>query len=200
MTRFGILLPLFSLLLASAGPAQAQSYSSDAIDTLRYMIEEEKLAGDVYRAFADLYPDLRPFQNIPRSEDMHFSTLVGQAGLAGVDVGDLTMLASGVFSNPDLQALYADLIAEGSASAFAALAVGRNIELLDIADLTAARALVPADSTLYAAYGNLMDASYNHLNAFTRWQAMVPAPVPEPASYAMMLAGLGLVGVMARRR
>jgi hypothetical protein len=28
----------------------------------------------------------------------------------------------------------------------------------------------------------------------------VAAPVPEPETYAMMLAGLGLLGFMARRR
>jgi hypothetical protein len=29
---------------------------------------------------------------------------------------------------------------------------------------------------------------------------MVTAPIPEPETYALMLAGLGLVGFMARRR
>jgi hypothetical protein len=29
---------------------------------------------------------------------------------------------------------------------------------------------------------------------------LVPAPVPEPETYAMLLAGLGLVGFAARRR
>jgi len=27
-----------------------------------------------------------------------------------------------------------------------------------------------------------------------------PAPIPEPETYAMMLAGLGLMGFVARRR
>ena len=29
---------------------------------------------------------------------------------------------------------------------------------------------------------------------------VITAPVPEPETYAMLLAGLGLVGVMSRRR
>ncbi|UCV20914.1 PEP-CTERM sorting domain-containing protein [Ferribacterium limneticum] len=45
-----------------------------------------------------------------------------------------------------------------------------------------------------------MNASYNHLNAFNTWLARTPVPaVPEPETYAMLLAGLAIVGGVARR-
>ncbi|MEW6677318.1 MAG: DUF2202 domain-containing protein [Pseudomonadota bacterium] len=202
MKPIATLATLWALGLGITGNAQALTgpviYSSEALDSLRFMIEEEKLAGDVYRAFGVLYPEVMPFKNIPKSEDTHFATLVAQAEGAGLDVSDLTSLGAATFLNPDLQTLYGQLVAKGSTSRYAALTVGRDIELLDIDDLTAAQALVPADSSLYAAYGNLRSASYKHLNAFNTWLAMTPAPVPEPETYALLLAGLGLVGVMAR--
>lgn len=188
-------------LTAHAG-AQAQSYSAEALDQLRYMIEEEKLAGDVYRAFGTLYPSIMPFRNIPKSEDTHVATLVAQANLANVDIGDLTSPPAGTFHDARLQALYGQLIGEGQGSSFAALTVGKNIELLDIDDLNRARALVPTDSSLYAAYGQLLNASNNHLRAFNNWLAMTPAPVaavPEPQGDAMLLAGLGLLALLGRR-
>ena len=201
MNAFKILISALAIYMTGTTVAQAQSYSPEAIDSLRYMIEEEKLAGDVYRSFGALYPTIMPFKNIPRSEDMHVATLVGQANAIGLDVSDLTSLAAGQFQNPTLQSLYLNLVAQGSTSSFAALTVGKNIELLDIADLTAARALIPTDSTLYASYGSLMNASYNHLNAFNTWLARTPVPaVPEPETYAMLLAGLAIVGGVARRR
>ncbi|WP_226497972.1 ferritin-like domain-containing protein [Ferribacterium limneticum] len=200
MNAFRIFISALAIYITGTAVAQAQSYSSEAIDSLRYMIEEEKLAGDVYRSFGFLYPTIMPFKNIPRSEDMHVATLVGQANAIGLDVSDLTSLAAGQFQNPALQSLYLNLVAQGSTSSFAALTVGKNIELLDIADLTAARALIPTDSPLYASYGSLMNASYNHLNAFNTWLARTPVPaVPEPETYAMLLAGLAIVGGVARR-
>ena len=201
MNAFKILISALAIYMTGTTVAQAQSYSPEAIDSLRYMIEEEKLAGDVYRSFGVLYPTIMPFKNIPRSEDMHMATLLGQANAIGLDVSDLTSLAAGQFQNPTLQSLYLNLVAQGSTSSFAALTVGKNIELLDIADLTAARALIPMDSTLYTSYGSLMNASYNHLNAFNTWLAKTPVPaVPEPETYAMLLAGLAIVGGVARRR
>jgi len=201
MNVFRTLITVAAATLATTGLAQAQTYSPDAISSLRYMIEEEKLAGNVYRVFGGLYPTIKPFQNIPKSEDTHMAALVGQAGLAGVDVSDLTSLSAGQFQNSTLQSLYGSLVAQGSTSSFAALTVGKNIELLDIQDLIAARALVPTSSSLYTVYGNLMNGSNNHLNAFNTWLAFTPQPpVPEPETYALMLAGLALVGGAARRR
>ncbi len=201
MNTFKASLLAIAISLGLNAAAEAQSYSPEAIASLRYMIEEEKLAGDVYRSFGNLYPTIRPFQNIPRSEDTHVAALLGQANAIGLDVGDLTSLAAGQYQNQALQSLFGSLVAQGSTSSFAALTVGKNIEILDIADLTAARSLVPFGSPLYAVYGNLMNASNNHLNAFNNWLAMTPAPpVPEPETYVMMLAGIGIIGAVARRR
>lgn len=201
MNSFNVSLLAIAMALGLSAVAEAQTYSPEAIERLRYMIEEEKLAGDVYRTFGALYPTIKPFQNIPKSEDTHVAALLGQARLIGLDVSDLTSLAAGQYKNQALQSLFGSLVAQGSSSSFAALTVGKNIEILDIADLTEARTFVPAGSSLYNVYGNLMNASNNHLNAFNNWLAMTsPPPVPEPETYAMLLAGIGIIGAMARRR
>ncbi len=50
---------------------------------------------------------------------------------------------------------------------------------------------------------NEFDIFYGETFSFFAWAVRdgdVAAPVPEPETYAMLLAGLGLLGVMARRR
>lgn len=191
-------------LCAATGIAHADGYSAQAIDTLRYMIEEEKLAGDLYETFSGLYPlaqypSAKPFGNIMKSEDAHVDALLTQAGQAGVEVGDLTGMPKGRFVNPNIQALHDSLLARGSGSLQAAMGVGRDIEIQDIADLDAAMAALPATSTLYATYGQLQWASNNHLNAFNRHLVMA-APVPEAETSALMLVGFSLVAGYAHRR
>lgn len=199
MNAFRTLIAVVAATLATTGVAQAQNYSPEATRTLRFMTEEEKLAGDLYEIFYAQI-GLKPFGNIMKSEDQHLSALVTQAKLAGIDVSDLTSLPKGQFQNPGLQSLYGTLLATGSKSSFAALTVGKQIEIKDIADLDAAMAGLSATSSLYATYGNLRNGSNNHLNAFNNWLAFTPAPVPEPETYALILAGLALVGGVARRR
>lgn len=195
------LMILIAAILSIPQLAQAQTYSTDALADLRFMIEEEKLAGDVYRVFGGLYPTIKPFQNIPNSETQHYNALVGQANNIGLYIGDLTSLPAGQYLSTDLQTLYGSLVAYGSTSSFAALTVGKNIELKDIDDLSLAMTRIPATSSLYTVYGNLRNASNNHLNAFNTWLAVTPPPpVPEPETYAMMIAGLGMIAGIARRR
>ena len=56
-----------------------------------------------------------------------------------------------------------------------------------------------AGSEVYAYNANAGGISADSLPANGSW-SVVAAPVPEPQTYAMLLAGLGLVGVIARRR
>ena len=61
--------------------------------------------------------------------------------------------------------LYDDLLAQGSQSAIDALEVGRYIEQTDATDLREAMDDV-AGTQLARVYGNLLDGSLNHLDAF----------------------------------
>ena len=51
---------------------------------------------------------------------------------------------------------------------------------------------IQMDDISFTSNGQMVDQNY-HIE-------MVTAPIPEPETYALMLAGLGLVGFMARRR
>ncbi|MCA9647058.1 MAG: DUF2202 domain-containing protein [Polyangiaceae bacterium] len=123
--------------------------------------EEEKLARDVYSALADGRPI---FDNISSSEQRHFDAigdLLDKYGLEDPTVG----LGAGQFSNPDLQKLYDDLVAQGSHGPDDALEVGCLIEELDIHDLDSALAAT-THSDIQSVYENLQRGSRNHLRAF----------------------------------
>lgn len=55
-------------------------------------------------------------------------------------------------------------------------------------------------STLWLRWVDLNDSGNDHLLAIDNVSLSVTAAVPEPGSYALLLAGLGAVGLMARRR
>jgi hypothetical protein len=129
------------------------------------MAEEEKLAQDLYAAFAVMYPSA-VWDNIGAAESTHLAavrTLLVRYGIADPTAG----MAAGSFSSPAASALYADLLAKGSVTEIAAFGVGRTVELDDIAKLDAARAGLTAPDVLQV-YGNLRDGSTQHLRAFSR--------------------------------
>ena len=138
--------------------------SDDVVASLRFMIEEEKLAGDLYEVFYD-QTGLTVFDKIANSEDLHMNALVKQAESYGIDVSDLLALPAGEYSDPSLQDLYSALLTAGSLSAEDALNVGVAIEQADMMDLAEAINLV-AGTKLVGVYSHLMDGSASHLAAF----------------------------------
>lgn len=133
-------------------------------DSLAYVREEEKLAHDVYVFLYEQW-GVQVFQNIAESEQTHTDTV--KSLLAAYGLADPAAdLQPGQFTNPDLQALYNQLTAQGSQSLAGALKAGAAVEEIDILDLQERLAGdLPGDIRL--AYQNLLSGSYNHLSAFT---------------------------------
>ncbi len=136
--------------------------SEEEREGILYMREEEKLARDVYLYLYDRW-GLQIFQNIARSEQRHMDmvkVLIDRYGLED------PAKERGVFTNPELQALYDELIERGNHSPEEALKVGALIEEVDIKDLK--EWLSKADNVdIIQVYENLMRGSRNHLRAFT---------------------------------
>jgi len=143
-------------------PASKNGLSDSEVSGLLYMREEEKLAHDVYAIFYSLY-ETQNFQNISQSELTHtevIKTLIDRYGLTDPASGKM-----GVFTNPDLQVLYNDLIPPGGQSFAEVLKVGVAIEEVDILDLQEYLAQTDNED-LQTVYKNLLLGSENHLRAF----------------------------------
>ena len=102
-------------------------------------------------------------KNIANSETSHTEAVRNL--LTTCNLLDPASSAIGIFTNPDLQALYKQLVAEGSQSLAAALYIGVTIEDLDIVDLQNSLAQTE-QSDIITVYQNLMRGSSNHLRAF----------------------------------
>jgi hypothetical protein len=139
------------------------SLDADEKNALMTMREEEKLAHDVY---VTLYAEwgLPIFQNISQSEQTHTEAV--RALIDRYNLSDPALNAAGVFTNPDLQALFNSLVTRGNQSLSEALKVGAAIEEIDILDLE--KYLSQTDNTdIQQVFTDLKLGSDNHLRAFT---------------------------------
>jgi len=153
----------------------ASELSPEESASLLFMREEEKLACDVYNALFAIWGQ-PTFQNIAASEQAHMDQvklLLDRYSLAD------PALEPGVFSDPELQALYNNLVAQGSVSLADALKVGAAIEEIDILDLEE-RLAQTDNADIQQVFNNLMAGSYNHLNAFVGALAAQTGEVYEP--------------------
>lgn len=140
-----------------------QSIESWEAENLIHLIEEEKLARDVYLTLAEKW-DLPVFANIAESEGRHMQavlTLLTKYDLPSPVQSD----EIGVFSNVKFQELYMMLVEKGSQSLVNALIVGATIEDMDIADIQ--EMLGKTDNEdMKILFQNLMRGSRNHMRSF----------------------------------
>jgi hypothetical protein len=136
--------------------------SAQEVADLRFLREEEKLARDVYNALTGQVAMV--FNNIAASEQRHMDSVLEL--LVRYAIPDPAAgMAAGRFADPTLQSLYTSLVASGGASSSAALAVGAEIEELDIYDIRRLRTHTTRADIL-AVYDLLELGSRNHLRTF----------------------------------
>ena len=153
-----------SALGGSAADSRTSGLSDAEVATLVWMVEEEKLAHDVYVVLGRQY-DMPIFTNIAESETRHHDAVAGLLDTYGVDDPSADT-GLGEFDDPTLQTLYDRLVAQGGQSLADAFAVGVLIEQADITDLQAAiEESTHAD--IDQVYGNLLEGSRQHLEAFS---------------------------------
>lgn len=160
-----ILLLVSMLLTGLLGYSQEQPLSKIAMDDIRYMREEEKMARDVYDSMYIRW-QLTPFKNIQQSETMHMKfmkELIEKYQLTDPVLSE----ERGSFSNKQILSLYQQLIEMGSKSAIDALKAGAQIEEIDIQDLLNKQKHT-TNETILSTYKMLLSASERHLNAFVR--------------------------------
>jgi hypothetical protein len=191
--------PAVSSYAPGAGVTGALSTAES--EGLLYMREEEKLAHDVYVTLYEKW-GLPNFQNIAQSEQTHteaVKTLIERYGLPDPAASQ----AVGVFTNPELQKLYNELVAQGSQSVADALRVGAAIEEIDILDLQ--ERLAQTDrADIQTVYQNLVRGSGNHLQAFTANLVRQTGQTYQPrylnqADYQSIVGGAGGSGGRGRR-
>lgn len=147
------------------------------INGLQFMREEEKMARDVYLTLYDQW-SLLPFKNISKSEQAHMDAILSLLNRYDLD-DPAAGKGIGEFTNPDLQKLYDDLIAQGSQSAVEALRAGALIEEVDIVDI---QRLLDEDfesEDIEFVMSNLLRGSGFHLKAFV-WNLKKYSIVYQP--------------------
>lgn len=141
---------------------QAQAAADYA--SLQYLIEEEKLAHDVYLALYQQWGS-KVFGNILESENTHQQRVEDLLiSFAVVDPRDSQL---GVFNDPELQALYDELMIKGLMSVQDAFEVGVLIEERDIADIQVQLSTTD-DPEIKLVLESLLKGSENHLAAFEK--------------------------------
>lgn len=144
---------------ASASPILTAEESED----LLFMREEEKLARDTYLRLYERW-SLTTLANIAVSEQRHMDSMLDLLEKYGLP-DPAARNPVGVFTNPTLQSLYDDLVAQGTEAPVNALLVGGVIEETDMRDIMAAMAAATRKD-IDKVYENLLCGSRNHLRAF----------------------------------
>jgi hypothetical protein len=141
---------------------ETPALSETELAVLLKMKEEEKLARDVYTVLYRKWGS-PVFSRISKAENRHMEAVI--LLLKYYDSPDTLVADTGVFADPEVQALYNELIEKGSASVEEAYRTGALIEEMDIKDLKDGLAVVENENIIRV-FENLLKGSRNHLRAF----------------------------------
>jgi len=155
---------LKSAALQPGGCIASGTATEEEAAGLLFMFEEEKLARDVYSYLSTLY-SLPVFRNITKSEQVHMNAVRRLIEGFEIKADDIFSKGPGVYTNNELQNMYADLINKGKGSLVDALKAGVLIEETDIEDLEIQLAEV-TNQSIMTVYSHLLAASKVHLRAF----------------------------------
>lgn len=158
---------MLSLLVIPLTKVAAQTASVAEDQQIIDLLEEEKLANEVYVALYEKWAH-HSFQNISSAEERHLEMMKQLAVNRDLKIPASVLEGkTGIFQNERLQNLYKQLMEDGRKSLADALKVGALIEETDIRDLKLAVAGTK-DAAAIQVYTALISASENHLRAFTR--------------------------------
>jgi len=138
--------------------------SQAEIDSMLFMREEEKVARDSYLVMGELW-GMVIFANISEAEQRHMDAM--KALIDCYRLGDPVIDGVGLFTDPNLQQLFDNLVEKGQQSAMEGLYVGALIEETDIVDIQRSIDNSSHDH-IVSTYESLMCGSRNHLRAFVR--------------------------------
>lgn len=140
-----------------------ETLSPEELASLSFLREEEKLARDVYVTLYNKW-GVKIFNNISQSESTHMSAVLMLLNKYNLPdpVGTNEI---GKFENPQLKALYDQLVLEGNKSTLNALLVGATIEDLDLYDIKQALVYIDNQDMRYV-YEMLAKGSRNHMRSF----------------------------------
>jgi hypothetical protein len=134
------------------------------VEDLYYLIEEEKMAHDIYIALCNKWQHRR-FRNILESESRHLEVL--KLLFERYDLGlPARFEKPGEFENARIQDSYYRLLSDGLSSLAQAMNVGRKIECDDIRDLK--KIIARGTPEVKQVLMRLLEASQRHLKAFER--------------------------------
>ncbi len=153
------------------GPSTSSGLTVTEKNNILYLYEEEKLAHDIYVAMYNLY-GAYIFNNISESEQRHMDSVAKLISKYELEEGVLNN-DPGIFLNENIKVLYGDLLEEGEKDLTSALGVGVKIEVMDIGDIEDMQKETDK-ADIERVLSNLLDGSYNHLDAFNTQLGLIP--------------------------
>ena len=141
--------------------------SEDETKGILLMLEEEKLARDVYLALDEKW-NSTVFSHISNAEQRHYDKMNALAKQFNLTIpASVANDEKGKFLNKKLQQAYDEMVEIGKVSLENALRIGANVEELDIQDLTEAIAQTENEKIIKV-YVQLKQASEKHLRSFIK--------------------------------